>query len=143
VRVLALDLGTKRIGVAVSDLTGTIATPRTVLDRTGQVAQDHRRIAALVAEEEAELVVVGLPLSMDGSVGRAAQAAIDEAAALAEVVGVPVETFDERLTSVSANRSLLEARMSREARRRLVDKVAAAVILQTWLDARSGREARS
>ena len=142
-RVLALDLGTRRIGVAVSDSSATIASPLTVLERTGSVEQDHRRIAALVAEEEAVRVVVGLPLSMDGSVGRAAQAAIDEAAALATVVGVPVETFDERLTTVTANRSLLEGRMRREARRRLVDKVAAAVMLQSWLDARHGHPGRS
>ena len=142
-RVLALDLGTRRIGVAVSDASGTIASPLTVLERTGSVEQDHRRITALVAEEEAVRVVVGLPLSMDGSVGRAAQSALDEAAALAAVVGVPVETFDERLTTVSANRSLLEARMRREARRRLVDKVAAAVMLQSWLDARHGQSDRS
>ena len=137
-RALGIDLGSKRIGVAVSDRSGTIATPLVVVLRSGDRARDHRRLAELVAEEEAERMVVGLPLSLDGSMGPAALAAVAEAEEIASVVGVPVETFDERLTTVRAQRSLIEARMSREARRRLVDKVAAAVMLQTWLDGRAG-----
>jgi putative holliday junction resolvase len=136
VRVLGLDLGSKRIGVAVSDRSGTIASPLLVLQRTGSVAEDHRRIAALVAEEEAERVVVGLPLSLDGSMGPAAKGAVAEAEALGTVVPVPVETYDERLTTVTADNALREANMRAQARRRLVDKVAAAVMLQAWLDGR-------
>jgi putative Holliday junction resolvase len=136
VRVLGLDLGTRRIGVAVSDRTGTVATPLTVLERTGSTAEDHRRIRALAEEEEAERVVVGLPLSLDGRTGPAAQRAIAEVGELATVVAVPVETFDERLTTVSADRALREARVRGQARRRVVDKVAAAVMLQAWLDRR-------
>jgi len=136
VRVLALDLGSKRIGVAVSDRSGTIASPLTVLQRTGSHQEDHRRIRALVEEEEAERVVVGLPLSLDGSIGPAARGAIAEAEELSSVIEVPVETFDERLTTVSADRVLMEQRMRAEARRRVVDKVAAAVMLQSWLDGR-------
>src|SRR3954447_6850722 len=135
-RVLALDLGSKRIGVAVSDRSGTIASPLTVLTRTGSRPEDHRRITALVEEEEAELGVVGLPLSLDGSMGPAARGAMAEAKELSSVVAVPVETFDERLTTVSADRVLLEQGMRAEARRRVVDKVAAAVMLQAWLDGR-------
>ena len=141
-RVLALDLGSKRVGVAVSDRSGTIATPLTVLLRSGRTSVDHERIKALVEEEEAVLVVVGLPLSMDGSVGKAAQAALREVKALATVVGVPVETFDERLTTVTADRMLMEFRMRAEDRRKIIDKVAAAVILQSWLDRRADRLAR-
>lgn len=141
-RALGIDLGAKRIGIAVSDRSGTIASPLLVLQRTGSVAQDHRRIAALVEEEEAERIVVGLPLSMSGEMGRAAQAAVAEAQALATVVGVPVETYDERLTTVTADRALMEFKMKADARRRVVDKVAAAVMLQAWLDGRSQREAR-
>jgi putative Holliday junction resolvase len=137
VRVLALDLGSKRVGVAVSDRSGTIATPLTVLQRSGRQSLDHERIKALVDEEEAVLVVVGLPLSMDGSVGKAAQAALREVQALTTVVGVPVETFDERLTTVTADRMLMEFRMRAEDRRKIIDKVAAAVILQSWLDRRA------
>jgi putative holliday junction resolvase len=141
-RVIGLDLGSKRIGVAVSDRSGTIASPLTVLQRTGSRALDHKAIAALVEEEEAEGVVIGLPLSLDGSMGPAAQAAVAEAGEISSVVTVPVETFDERLTTVTADRSLMEARMRAEARRRVVDKVAAAVMLQTWLDGRKSREGR-
>ena len=133
-RVIGLDLGSKRIGVAVSDRSGTIATPLTVLARRGDPAADHRAIAALVTEEEAERVVVGLPLRLDGTIGPAAERALAEAEELATVVAVPVETFDERLTTVSADRALLEAGLRAPARRTVVDKVAAAVMLQAWLD---------
>jgi putative Holliday junction resolvase len=139
VRALGLDLGAKRIGVAVSDRSGTIASPLTVLDRSGSRRDDHARIAALVRDEEAECVVVGLPLSLSGADGPAAQAARAEAERLATVVGVPVETHDERLTTVTAERSLSAAGVRGPARRQVVDKVAAAVILQSWLDARGGR----
>ena len=136
VRALGVDLGSKRIGIAVSDRSGTIASPLTVVQRSGNKGADHRRIAALVAEEEAEIVVVGLPLNMNGTLGPAAQAAVAEAKALATVVGVPVETFDERRTTVTADQAMMEFKMNAQARRRVVDKVAAAVMLQNWLDAR-------
>lgn len=133
-RALALDLGSKRIGIALS--AGTLATPYEVLARSGRRRDDHRRIAEHVAEVEAEVVVVGLPLSLDGSVGHAAERVIAECEQLAEVLDVPVETWDERLSTVTAERSLMEQQMRAQARRRVVDKVAAAVILQSWLDAR-------
>lgn len=136
-RALGVDLGSKRIGIAVSDRSGTIASPLTMVPRSGNRKVDHKRIAALVVEEEAEVVVVGLPLNMNGTVGPAATAAIAEAEALATVVGVPVQTFDERRTTVTADAVLIELRMKAPARRRLVDKVAAAVMLQSWLDRRS------
>jgi putative Holliday junction resolvase len=135
VRALGLDLGSKRVGVAIGDRTGTIASPLQVLQRSGSIKRDHEAIAKLVVEEEADIVVVGLPLNMSGSSGPAAQAAIDEAAALATVVAVPVVTFDERRTTVTADRAMMEANMRAQARRRIVDKIAAAVMLQNWLDA--------
>ena len=135
-RALGLDLGSKRIGVAVSDRSGTIASPLTVLQRSGSRRTDHERIAALVREEEAELVVVGMPRSLSGAQGPAARAATAEIAALASVVDVPVEPYDERFTTVTANRALAEAGVRGPSRRQVVDKVAAAVILQSWLDAR-------
>lgn len=134
-RALGIDLGSKRIGIAIGDRTGTIASPLQVLQRSGSVRRDHQAIAALVIEEEADVVVVGLPLNMNGSSGPAARAAIDEAAALATVVGVPVVTFDERRTTVTADQAMIEANMRAQARRRIVDKIAAAVMLQNWLDA--------
>lgn len=133
-RALALDLGSKRIGIAVSS--GTLATPYEVLQRAGDRRRDHRAIAEHVAETEAEVVVVGLPLSLDGSVGHAAQRVLAECDELAEALDVPIETWDERLSTVTAERSLTEQQLRGPARRRVVDKVAAAVILQSWLDAR-------
>jgi putative Holliday junction resolvase len=135
VRALGLDLGSKRVGVAIGDRTGTIASPLQVLQRSGSIKRDHEAIAKIVIDEEADIVVVGLPLNMNGSSGPAAQAAIDEAAGLATVVGVPVVTFDERRTTVTADQAMMEFKMRAEARRRIVDKIAAAVMLQNWLDA--------
>lgn len=137
--MVGIDLGTKRIGVAVSDSGGRLATPYEVVERTRDSAAVRRRLASLVAELEAERVVVGLPLSMDGSVGPAARAALEEVAQLQEVLAVPVDTFDERLTTVSADRSLIKNKMRAGARRRVVDKVAAAVMLQAWLDSQERR----
>jgi putative holliday junction resolvase len=135
-RALGIDLGSKRIGVAVSDRSGTIASPLTVIQRSGRRSVDHRRIADLVTEEEAELVVVGLPLQMNGKIGIAAQGALREVAEMTTVVGVPIETFDERMTTVTADRALIEAGIRASARRQVVDKVAAAVMLQNWLERR-------
>lgn len=135
-RVVGVDLGSKRIGVAVSDATGTVASPYEVVTRSGDRGRDHAEIARIVAEVDAERVVVGLPLSMSGRPGPAARAALAEAGELGEAVGVPVETYDERLTTVSAHRSLRDAGVTGRARRQVVDKVAAAVMLQAWLDGR-------
>ena len=90
-------------------------------------------------EEEAVAVVVGLPLNMDGTAGKAAEAALREVDRMTTVVGVPVFVHDERLTTVEADRMLMEQKMRAQARRPVVDKVAAAVILQSWLDARASQ----
>jgi len=137
--VVGLDLGERRVGVAVSDRGGTVAVPHSTLARTGDPAADRAALVALVDELGAELVVVGLPLSMDGRRGPAARAAAAEADALAAALSprpVPVETFDERLTTVTAERHLAEAGRRGRARRRVVDQSAAAVMLQAWLDTR-------
>ena len=139
-RAVGIDLGTKRVGVAVSDTGQVLASPYEVVQRSGDLVRDRARLKAIVDECEASVVVVGLPLSMDGSVGLAATAALEEAAVLAEVLApVPVETFDERLTTVSADKSMMQRKMKADARRRVVDKVAAAVMLQAWLDSREAR----
>jgi len=134
-RALGVDLGTRRIGLAVSDPTGTIASPHSVLDRSGDIADDHGRIAEVAAEVGAEVVVVGLPRSLSGGDGPAARAVREEVAVLAAVVGLPVRTADERFTTVSAQQALVAAGVRRAARKAVVDKVAAAVMLQAWLDA--------
>lgn len=134
-RALALDLGSRRIGVATSDAGGVLASPRTTVDRSGDRARDHRRIAELVAEEEAGVVVVGLPRSLDGSIGPAAVAIQAEVDELAAVLDVPVVTHDERFTTVTAHEQLRSAGVSGRRRRTVVDQQAATVLLQAWLDA--------
>lgn len=133
-RALGLDLGTKRIGLATSDISGLIATPHSTLNRTSSVRRDHENIARIVESEEVEIVVVGLPIRMNGELGPAAEAANREAAKLGTVLRVPVIMFDERMTTVAADRALKEANISASRRREFVDRVAAAVMLQTWLD---------
>lgn len=134
-RVLALDLGSARIGVAVSDAAGTVATPVTTLVRDRDQVRLHREIADLVAAWDAELLLLGLPIALDGSVGPAARAVLAERDELAATVGVPVEVHDERLTTKIADRALRErGDLDGRARRRVVDMVAATVILQDWLD---------
>jgi putative Holliday junction resolvase len=136
VRALGIDLGSRRIGVALSDTGGLVATPYEVVERTGDAERDRRALLALADEAEVEVIVVGLPLSMDGSVGPAARAALAEVDALRAAARVPIETYDERLTTVTADRTLQELDLRGPARRRVIDKVAAAVMLQAWLDGR-------
>ncbi len=133
-RALGVDLGTKRIGLATSDLSGTIATPLSTLERSRSTRSDHASLARIVTDEEVEIVVIGLPIQMNGELGMAAEAAQREAALLATVLDVPVILFDERMTTVAADRALKEANISASRRRRYVDRVAAAVMLQSWLD---------
>jgi putative Holliday junction resolvase len=135
-RVLGVDLGTKRIGLALSDPTRTIASPLRVLTRASAASDDHRAIRTVVVDEGVALVVVGLPLSLSGRSGPAARAATAEIEALRAVLGgvAEVVAHDERLTTITAERALGEARLDRHERRAVVDKVAAAVLLQAWLD---------
>ncbi len=133
-RLLGIDLGSKRIGVSVYDRSGTIASPLTVITRGRSQRVDHDEIARLVREEEAEGVVVGLPLNMDGSEGPAAVAARQEVERMTTVVGVPVFLHDERRSTVQADQSMSQRNMNAVDRRAVVDKVAAAFILQSWLD---------
>jgi len=138
-RAVGIDLGTRRIGVAVSDSSGTLASPRTTVVRTGDDERDRAALVELALEEGAAVVVVGLPLSLDGRHGPAATAAEREAEALGSALaphGVGVELFDERLTTVTAHQVLAEGGRGSRARRGVVDRSAAAVLLQSWLDAR-------
>lgn len=137
-RVLGLDLGDKRIGVALSNPDRTIASPLTVLQRSGRL---HRDIADLVDDWEATAVVVGLPLSLDGSKGPAARKALRETDALAATLRVPVETYDERLTTISAERMMTDAGLDSRSQRKVVDKIAAAILLQAWLDRQANLDA--
>jgi len=135
-RSLGVDLGSKRIGIAISDSAGTVATPIDVVHRSRNRTADHQAILALAREWEAEVIVIGLPLHLDGSIGPAAEAALAEAEELRGTTELVVETYDERLTTVTAQRSIIEMGLSAEGRKRSVDKIAAAVMLQAWLDHR-------
>jgi putative Holliday junction resolvase len=136
VRALGVDLGSRRIGVALSDSAGTLATPYETVERSGDRVRDHRRLLDLAEEAEVECIVVGLPLSLDGTVGPAARGVLDEVAELRRTTSLPVETYDERLTTVTADRLLRQGGRKGRARRSVVDKTAAAVLLQAWLDGR-------
>lgn len=136
-RALGVDLGARRIGVALSDSAGTLATPYDTVERCGDVARDHQRLLRLADEAEVECIVVGLPLSLDGTVGPAAQGVLDEVEELRRATSLPVETYDERFTTVTADRLLREGGRRGKARRKVVDQTAAAVLLQAWLDGRA------
>jgi putative Holliday junction resolvase len=134
-RLIGLDPGSRSIGVALSDVRLTLASPYGSIQR-GKLKDNAAEIVAIARKEGAGGVVVGLPLSMDGSVGPAAQAARDWALALSEVTGLPVALWDERLSSAAVNRFLVdEADLSRKKRAGAVDRMAAAWILQAALDA--------
>jgi putative holliday junction resolvase len=118
-----------------------MATPYSVIERSGDAEADRARVREIVTEIGAGMVLVGLPLSLDGRKGPAARAALEEAEALRQVLDVPVESHDERLSSVSANRALTDAgvtgrRRGKARKAGAVDQVAATVFLQSWLDAR-------
>jgi putative Holliday junction resolvase len=133
-RVIAIDLGARRIGVAVTDGLGLTAQPLETVPRRGG-KRDLDAIAALVRTHGAVRIVVGLPLGPDGELGRAVKSAEAFAARLREAIGLPVELVDESFSTVEAEEVLLAADVSRARRREVVDKMAAAVILRRWLDA--------
>ncbi len=132
-RILALDHGTKRIGVAVSDETRTIAQPLEFIPAE-PFADFLARLRQLIQEKEIEQILVGLPRNMDGSYGPAAEKVQTFVAALKDAVVVPVKTLDERLTSAQANRVLIQGGVRRDKRKEKVDKMAAAILLQSYLD---------
>ena len=132
-RLMGLDLGARTMGIAVSDVSRTIATARTTLRRT-KLSRDIETLRAMIEAEGIGGIVVGLPVNMDGSEGRRAQSTRDVAARLADGLALPVAFWDERLSTVAAERPLLDADLSRRKRARVVDQVAAAYILQGALD---------
>jgi putative Holliday junction resolvase len=139
-RVAGLDIGEKRIGVAVSDALGITAQPVAVVERKS-VRRDVEAIRAMLAEHRVGRIVAGLPLQMNGTEGTQAARVRAFADALAAATGVEVSYQDERLTTVQSERLLVESGMRREKRRAVVDKVAAVLILQAWLDAHPGEVA--
>ena len=134
-RILALDHGTRRIGVAVSDEMKMIASPMEYIlaDPFEKVIE---RLQQIIREKEVELILIGMPRNMDGTYGPASQKVKDFIAALQAHISTPIKTWDERLTSVMANRALLQGNVRRDQRKEKVDKMAAAILLQSYLDSR-------
>ena len=132
-RVLAIDHGTKRIGVAVSDELKIIAQPLEYIPAE-PFAGFLARLRDILREKEVEIVIVGMPRNMDGSYGPAALKVQEFVGALRKAVTVPIQTLDERLTSAQANRFLIQGNVRRDKRKEKVDKTAAAILLQSYLD---------
>jgi putative Holliday junction resolvase len=143
-RRLGVDVGSVRVGVAISDPSPFLATPLVTLARDEKAGQDLTELVALVAEHEVVEVVVGLPRTLAGRHGPAAEAASAYAAALAErLAPVPVRLTDERLTTVTASRVLAQRGVRGKKQRAVVDQAAAVEILQSWLDGRAQHVART
>lgn len=132
-RILAIDHGTRRMGIAVSDELKLIAQPLEYIPAE-PFADFLTRLKELLREKEVELILVGMPRNMNGSYGPAALKVQDFVAALKNAVTAPIRTWDERLTSAQANRYLLEGNVRRQDRKQKVDKMAAAILLQSYLD---------
>ena len=135
-RILALDHGTVRIGVALSDELKMIASPLEFIPAE-PFADVLTRLKALIREKEVELIVVGMPRNMDGSYGPAAEKVREFATALKDALAIPLKMWDERLTSTQANRMMAEGGVKRDKRKEKVDGMAAAIFLQSYLDASS------
>lgn len=132
-RILALDVGDKRIGVAVSDPLRITAQGVETYNRREE-KEDVAYLAALAKEKDAEYILCGLPRNMNGTIGPQAEKVQAFAALLEEASGIPIRFWDERLTTVSMERMLIEADVSRQKRRKVIDKLAAVAILQSYLD---------
>ena len=135
-RVLALDLGKKRIGLALSDELGLTAQGLETLQRTN-IREDLARISKLAAEKNVSLILIGNPLHMSGQEGRQAAYSRDFGERIQAASGIPVEFWDERLTTVAAERVLRESGISIEKRAKAVDRLAAVILLKSYLDSRS------
>ena len=133
-RALGVDLGDTRIGIAISDDGGVLATPYQTLYRSGDRSDDHRAIEAIIDETGAKVVVVGMPYSLDGSIGHRAKLTRREIIRMQRILSVPIHTQDERLTTVTAEQSMRAAGVAGAKKRSIVDQIAAAVLLQSWLD---------
>ena len=132
-RILALDHGTKRIGIALSDELQMIAQPLEFV-LTDPIADFFVRLKEIIREKEVELILIGMPRNMDGSYGPATLKVQEFIAVLRDKVAIPIKTWDERLTSAQAQRFLIQGGVRRQDRKQKVDKTAAAILLQSYLD---------
>jgi len=132
-KILGIDYGEKRIGLALSDSSNTVARSMKVLKRNGSRSW-VREIEAIVDQNKIERIVVGLPKNMNGSLGEKGKEVLAFVKVLEKVVRVPIVTWDERLTTVTAEKVLLQADLSRKKRKDILDKLSACIILQNYLD---------
>ena len=132
-RILGLDIGQKTIGLAISDPLGLTAQGLTTIRRKNKQS-DIEELKKVCKEYEVETLVIGLPKNMNGTIGEAGEKALEFSELLKEKTGLPIEMWDERLTTVAAHRAMLEADLSRNKRKKIVDKIAATYILQGYLD---------
>jgi putative Holliday junction resolvase len=132
--MIGIDVGDKTIGVAVSDPLGFTAQGIGTLKRKGNLKEEIKELHAIILQYEVKQVIVGLPKNMDGSIGQQAEKVIKYADLLKQTLKLPVILWDERLSTLMANRTLLEADVSRAGRKKVIDKLAAVVILQSYLD---------
>ncbi len=133
-RILGLDVGTKTIGIALSDELGWTAQGIETVRRDDDISKDFEKIAAIISEYQVEKVVVGLPKNMNGTIGPSGEACIEFAKKLEKEIGCSTTLWDERLTTVAAERMLISADVSRKKRKKVIDKMAAVMILQGYLD---------
>jgi putative Holliday junction resolvase len=134
-KIMGLDVGQVRIGIAISDTTETIAQSRGLIKRTN-IKDDIKSIKTTAEENDVGLIVIGLPLNMDGSSGKQAEAILEFKDIIAKEINLPTETYDERLTSKQAESVLIEGDISRKKRKGKIDTLAAVLILQGFLDSR-------
>jgi putative Holliday junction resolvase len=133
-RALGVDLGTKRIGIALSNSERSIATPYSVITRSGDPLRDYAQILEIANEWQVNTLVFGLPISLDGSLGPAAKKTKSEIKEVQKLTDLNVQTFDERFTTVTAEQIIRDQNISKEKGRGLVDQIAASIILQAWID---------
>ena len=138
-RLMGIDLGEKRIGLALSDASAIVASPLAVIPASGDDEADAQRVAEVASQHQVGEFVIGLARTLSGTEEQAAARAARFAQVLSEVSGKPVRLWDERLTTAQAERAMIEAGVRRAKRRESVDKVAAALILQSYLDAHHGQ----
>src|SRR4030067_1786501 len=131
-RIMSMDIGSRTIGVAISDELGITAQGLKTIKRRS-MEEDLKEISMIIAEFKIDKIVVGLPIKMDGTIGKQAEMVFQWIKTLKEKVSLPVETWDERLSTVEASKVLLEADLSRKKRKRVIDKLAAVLILQGYL----------
>lgn len=137
---MAIDWGERRVGIAMSDESRTIASPHSVLKRSHSLRKDMEKISSLIEESDVGMVVVGIPMEMNGTLGLAAEMILKVVKKFQDELGVPVETWDERLSTAEALKVLVAGDVSRRKRKGVVDRVAAALFLQTFLDSGAWRE---